>query len=74
MNMEKNLKGNWWWGYLHSNGTIQVKKWWGDHDDYTRDCKDNPFVQAVVKPFQADTYEAAGKIIAMQLKEKREEK
>lgn len=42
-----------WWGYLHSNGTIQVKRWFGDHKDYTDDCQDNPFVLEVVRPFRA---------------------
>jgi len=63
------LKGNWWWGYLHSNGTIQVKRWWGDHDDYTTDCKGNPFVLSVVKPFLAETWEDAHRIISMHLKD-----
>lgn len=26
------------WGYLHSNNTIQVKRWFGDVKDYTDDC------------------------------------
>lgn len=63
-----NLKGIWWWGYLHANDTIQVKRWWGDHADYTTDCQGNPFVRAVVKPFQAESWDAAYKIIAMHLK------
>jgi hypothetical protein len=50
---------NMWWGYLHSNGTVQVKRWFGDHEDYTGDCSCNPFVQQVVKPFEANTYEEA---------------
>lgn len=48
-----------WWGYLHSNGTIQVKRWFGDHKDYTEDCEGNDFVVCVVTPFAADTREAA---------------
>ncbi len=65
--IETNLKGLWWWGYLHSNGTIQVKRWWGDHADYTTDCEGNPFVRGLVKPFLADTWDAAYKIISMHL-------
>ncbi len=42
-----------WWGYLHSSGTIQVKRWHGDVCDYTTDCEDNPFVVRVVPPFIA---------------------
>ena len=67
MNMEKDLKGTWWWGYLHSNKTIQVKRWLGDHDDYTRDCENNPFVITVVRPFKAENRDDALKIITMQL-------
>jgi hypothetical protein len=66
--IDPKLKGLWWWGYLHSNGTIQVKQWLGDHADYTTDCQGNPFVRCVVKPFQAESWDAAYKIIYMHLK------
>lgn len=52
-----------WWGYLHQNGTIQVKRWFGDHKDYTDDCEGNDFVQSVVRPFKATTREEAEAII-----------
>ena len=48
-----------WWGYLHSNGTTQVKQWFGDVKDYTDDCEGNDFVVEVIKPFMADTREEA---------------
>lgn len=48
-----------WWGYLHSNGTVQVKRWLGDHKDYTEDCIGNPFVKKVVRPFEAIDRETA---------------
>lgn len=57
----------WWWGYLHQNGSIQVKRWYGDHKDYTEDCEGNDFVQQVVAPFIADTYEKAVEIITKHL-------
>jgi hypothetical protein len=56
-----------WWGYLHSNNTIQVKPWFGDHKDYQDDCIGNPFVQQVVEPFEAKTREEAEKIIIERL-------
>lgn len=56
-----------WWGYLHSNRTIQVKRWFGDHKDYTNDCENNPFVLRVVKPFEAEDRHEAEKIIAREL-------
>lgn len=60
-----------WWGYLHSNKTIQVKRWFGDHKDYSRapggDCYDNDFVVEIVPPFEADSRDAAETIIANKL-------
>jgi hypothetical protein len=56
-----------WWGYLHQNNTIQVKRWFGDHKDYTEDCEGNDFVQRVVPPFSAMTREDAVKIITERL-------
>lgn len=49
----------WWWGYLHQDGTIHLKRWFGDHRDYTEDCEGNEFVQRVVPPFLAVDYETA---------------
>jgi hypothetical protein len=57
-----------WWGYLHQNGTIQVKRWFGDHKEYTEDCYGNEFVQQVVTPFPANTREEAIKILTNRLK------
>ena len=57
-----------WWGYLHKNNTIQVKRWFGDHKDYTTDCIGNPFVQKVVPPFEANHKVEATDIITQQLK------
>lgn len=51
------------WGYLHSNGSVQVKRWFGDICDYTTDCENNDFVCKVVPPFEADSYEEALNII-----------
>lgn len=56
-----------WWGYLHENGSIQVKRWFGDHQDYTRDCECNPFVMRAVKPFAANTREEAATAIKEEL-------
>ena len=56
-----------WWGYLHSNGTVQLKRWFGDHADYT-DCKGNPFVKHVVPPFESDTSAKALEILLNELR------
>lgn len=59
-----------WWGYLHQNGSIQVKRWFGDHEDYTTDCYGNDFVQKVVPPFSAPDREKALEIITKELSSK----
>lgn len=64
------LNDIWWWGYLHSNGTIQVKRWFGDHKDYTDDCDDNDFVVRVVRPFVAKSREEAAGIVQCRLEMK----
>ena len=56
-----------WWGYLHQNGTIHVKRWFGDHKDYTEDCEGNEFVQRVVPPFVAASRDQAINIITKRL-------
>ena len=52
-----------WWGYLHSNGQPQLKRWFGDVKDYTDDCYDNDFVVEVVTPFEADNHKGAWDIL-----------
>ena len=56
-----------WWGYLHQNGSVQLKQWFGDHADYTEDCEGNPFVLQVVPPFEANTPIEARKILPERL-------
>lgn len=56
-----------WWGYLHANGSMQLKRWFGDVKDYTDDCQDNPFVSRVVEPFEAASREEAAKILEEKL-------
>jgi hypothetical protein len=58
----------WFWGYLHSNGKPQLKRWFGDHEDYTGDCIGNPFVLKIVKPFQAESYTEALEILEKKIK------
>lgn len=60
-----------WWGYLHENGSIQVKRWFGDHKDYTDDCDGNPFVIEVVEPFAASSRDDAYAIISNRINDKR---
>ena len=56
-----------WWGYLHQNGSIQLKRWFGDNKDYTEDCEGNDFVQRVVRPFEAETRDNANEILRQKL-------
>lgn len=61
------MQENMWWGYLHSNNSVQVKRWFGDRKDYTEDCEGNAFVLQVIKPFVANSKEEAEQIICKQL-------
>ena len=42
---------NKWWGYLHTDGSIHVKRFF-DYQDL-HDAAKSPFVRAVCKPFDA---------------------
>lgn len=55
------------WAYLHQNGQVIVKRWFGDVKDYTDDVEGNDFVQRVVRPFAAASHEEAEKIALQKL-------
>ena len=46
-----------WWGYLHTQGTIQAKRFFSDLD--TQEAEESPFVQKVIYPFEAENREEA---------------
>lgn len=48
-----------WWGYLHSNGDIIVKRYFGNPKDYTDGVEGNDFVVKVVEPFSAPSMDDA---------------
>lgn len=48
---------NKWYGYLHANGSIQVKRFFDSRDLF--DCHDSPFVADYTQPFDADDREDA---------------
>lgn len=51
------------WAYIHTNGSLLIKRWFGDHRDYTDDCIGNPNVRRVFEPFEADSFDEARMIL-----------
>jgi hypothetical protein len=49
------------WGYLHTSGTLQAKRYF-DHRDL-REAQESPFCEQVVGPFHASDREEALKIV-----------
>jgi hypothetical protein len=47
-----------WWGYLHTDGSIHPKRYFGDQRDI-QDAEDSDFVDIVWGPFKAMDREAA---------------
>lgn len=57
MKFEKNL----WWGYLHSNKSVQVKRFFSEED--LKEADRSPFCVKVIYPFEANSREEAIKYI-----------
>lgn len=57
---------NKWWGYKHTSGTYQVKRYFDKRD--TDEAEKSPFVEQVVYPFEALGREEALRIIQEQTK------
>jgi len=53
---------NLWWGYLHTNGSIQAKRYFDKRD--IEDANQSPFCELVVKPFEATDRDDAMEQIA----------
>jgi hypothetical protein len=60
MSNEKNL----WWGYKHTSGTLQAKRYWDERD--IEEALESPFVEQVVRPFGANDRDEALKHIEEQ--------
>lgn len=56
--MNKNL----WWGYKHTSGTYQAKRYWEPLD--ISEAKESPFCAKVVGPFESKDRDEALKIVA----------
>ena len=59
---------NEWWAYLHTNGTIQVKRFLGSVADIVEDCLESPFVVKFTTPFPAKDREDAERLAKIKLK------
>lgn len=46
-----------WWGYLHTNGTIQVKRYFDMRD--IQEARESVFVLETVGPFEVKDRDAA---------------
>jgi hypothetical protein len=52
---------NKWWGYVHANGTLQVKRYFDMQD--IQEASTSPFVQSIYGPFDAvDSQHALNKL------------
>ena len=47
-----------WYGYVHINGQVIVKRYLGDVGDLV-ECRSSPFVQSIILPFEASSRAAA---------------
>jgi len=46
-----------WWAYLHTNGSVQVKRYFDERD--LSEARESDFVQEVTQPFEAlDRFDA----------------
>lgn len=53
-----------WWGYLHTSGTIQAKRYFEPLD--IQEAKESPFCDIVVGPFEAsDRDEAIATVVEL---------
>lgn len=46
-----------WWAYIHTNGSIQLKRYFGPLD--LSEARESPFVRDIIQPFDAADREAA---------------
>lgn len=52
---------NQWWGYKHTNGSLQAKRYFSSED--TSEARESPFCEKVVGPFEAEGREEALQIL-----------
>jgi AmiR/NasT family two-component response regulator len=56
-----------YWGYLHQNGTVQVKGYY--EYGQIKDAEESGFVQYIVKPFKTSTRKEALIIITKEIED-----
>lgn len=52
---------NEWWGYLHTSGTVQAKRYFSSED--ISEARESPFCAVVIGPFEAADREEALSIV-----------
>ena len=57
---------NLWWGYRHTSGTLQAKRYFDKRD--LEEARESGFVDIIVPPFEATNREEALKYIEEQTK------
>jgi hypothetical protein len=60
------MSDNQWWGYRHTSGSVQAKRFFGEQTDRAsiQDAYESDFVVQVVEPFDADSRDQALSIVA----------
>ncbi len=48
-----------WWGYIHTNGQLQIKRYFGPRD--ITEALESPFVRTAFGPVEANSREEAQK-------------
>lgn len=56
-----------WYGYLHINGEVKVKRTFGDYDQCVQDCQESDFVTSFTGEFDASTHEEAHDLASTEL-------
>lgn len=57
-----------WWGYVHENGSLQIKRYFDEQD--IRDAEESPFVRSVHDAFEAENREEAERFLIAELAKK----
>ena len=53
--------GLFWWGYIHTDGELQIKRWFSQKD--INEARISPFVESYYGPFEADNRSHAKEVL-----------